>query len=121
MGDDPLLPEPLIRTEQTPAAGASAATGGSNITVNHGLSKGNQLVVVIIACLALGLSIGAIVVLAWGQSVERDRSRDQLAAVEKRTMDAVYVAQQNAALAREDVRVLAAELNKRGIAISTSH
>jgi len=42
-------------------------------------------------------------------------------AIEKRSMDAVYIAQQNAALAREDVRVLTAELNKRGIAISTSH
>ncbi len=120
MGDDPLLPAGLV-SEARSTGHSSAATGGTVYHISSGLSKNGQLVVTILASLALGLSIGGVAMMERGQALERDRNKEATAAVEKRAMDAVYIAQQNAALAREDVRVLTAELNKRGIAISTSH
>lgn len=120
MGDDPFLPQPIVSEAHSSGQGA-AATGGTVYHISSGLSKNGQLAVTIISCLALGLSIGAVVMMAWGQAMERERAREQVAAVEKRVMDAVYAAQQTGALAREDVRVLTAELNRRGIAISTAH
>ncbi len=132
MGDDPLLPQPLIHADAVSGQGGSAATGGSVTNIHTGLSKGGQLSVVIIACLALGIAIGCAVFIPQAVASERERARDQItatekramdavAAAEKRAMDAVYLAQQQAALAREDVRVMAAELNRRGISIPTSH
>jgi hypothetical protein len=120
MGDDPLLPAPLVSEAHSSGQGA-AATGGTVYHISSGLSKNGQLVVTILASLALGLSVGAVAMMAWGQSMERERARDQVAAVEKRAMDAVYMAQQTAALAREDVRVLVAELAKQNIVVSTAH
>jgi hypothetical protein len=111
-----------MQTESHVAAGGSNATGGANYTYNvTNFGKAGMTILVVCVGLSLGLAVGAVVIMVTGRDAQRELAAVQVAAVERRAMDAVYVAQQDAALAREDVRVLTAELNKRGIEISTSH
>lgn len=62
MGDDPIIPE--LNAGAASHGNGSAATGGSSYAFHYGLSKGGSLFVVVAACLALGLSIGAVVISA---------------------------------------------------------
>lgn len=74
MGDDPYLPE--LTHEAVSRGNGSAATGGSSLTVHQGLSSGAQLFVVVTACLALGLSVGAVVIAAMSSQNDSRTERE---------------------------------------------
>ncbi len=64
MGDDPIIPAELMQAEARASGHSSAATGGSNWTIHHGLSRGQSFTVVGLSFLALGLAMGAVVICA---------------------------------------------------------
>lgn len=62
MGDDPYFPG--LNSSVESRGGGSSASGGHNYQFHYGLSRGGSLFVVVAACMALGLSIGAVVITA---------------------------------------------------------
>lgn len=64
MGDDPYLPD--LTSQAVSRGNGSSATGGIVNNIHAGLSKNGQLFVVVASCLALGLSVGAVVIAALG-------------------------------------------------------
>jgi hypothetical protein len=116
MGDDPHIPDALIRSEQQPAAGASAATGGNNIFINN-LGKTGFTIIVSLVGLALGLAISAIVIVIVVGSMDRAANKAAIEAAEKRAMDMAWLAKQEARIAQDQNLQMQLELSKRGIHI----
>jgi uncharacterized protein HemX len=127
VGDDPVLPPELMHTETHSGHGGSAATGGTSITNNiTNFGKAGMVVLVVCIGLALGLAIGAVVMQAWGQQIQREHAAIQIEnakeqaqirieAAEKRATDMAWLAKQEARLAAQDVIDLKEELRKNGI------
>jgi hypothetical protein len=62
MGDDPALPPGMTNTTHASGSGAAAGGGVINVHHDHGLSKGQSMFVVVVACMAIGLAVGSTVV-----------------------------------------------------------
>ncbi len=108
MGDDPFIPELKAN------GNGSVATGGSNYAFHYGLSKGQQLFVVVAACLALGLSVGAVIILCIGRL-----GQDKLIeAAERRAMDRATIAEREARIVQDKLTFLQVELAKKGIVVN---
>jgi hypothetical protein len=113
MGDDPFIPE--LKSDAVSRGNGSAATGGSNYAFHYGLSKGQQLFVVVMSCLAFGLSVGAVVMMAWGQQMLSEKITSET----RRAMDMASLAEREARIAQDKYTYVQSELAKRGIHIST--
>jgi hypothetical protein len=121
MGDDPFVPG--LTSEAVSHGSGSSATGGQAIHIHHdhGLSKGQSLFVVVASCLAIGLALGAVVMMAWGQSIQREHNRQMLEAAERRFMDRAFIGERETKLNSEQMRMLLVELEKQGIKLPPIH
>jgi hypothetical protein len=97
MGDDPYIPVGAIR--------GTSNNSAINYFVNN-VGKTGIIVMVTAIGLSLGLSIGAIVMMAWGQSMHREQVAQLVSSAEKRTMDHVYIAEREARIAMDEVERL---------------
>lgn len=118
MGDDPLIPQPLVHSDAVSGQGGSAATGGTNYTFHNGLSKDSQTLVVILSSFALCASICVLVVYLVGRASDRDRMNDKIADSEKRAIDRATIAEREARVAQDTITHFQIELAKKGIFIS---
>jgi hypothetical protein len=122
MGDDPFVP--LSRSETT-----GHSSNANNYFINN-LGKPAVIIMVTVVGMAMGLAIGAVVMMAWGQSSQRAqiaevmqaserRMIDQIAASEKRSMDMAALAEREARIAQDKYTYTMGELAKKGIFITT--
>lgn len=116
MGDDPIIPD--LRSGQVAGGNNSNASSGNVYNISN-FGKAGTVILVVCVGLALGLGIGAVVMMAWGQSMQRDQFTAQVAAAEKRAMDMAYNAEREARIAQDKIVYFQTELAKRGINIST--
>lgn len=124
MGDDPRIPE--LINEALSRGNSSSATGGTITNIYSGLGRGASLFVVVAACCAFSLAVGASLTTAIAQRSVRDQMEsmknsldDKLEAAERRWMDRVTLAEREARIAQDKYTYVQGELAKKGIHIST--
>jgi hypothetical protein len=103
VGDDPIIPS--IET-------TGRSSSANNVTINN-IGRPGMVILVVAVGLALGLSIGAIVVMVYGDSMQRERVRELVSATEKRTMDRTALAERETRIALDKIEQLQQELAKR--------
>lgn len=108
MGDDPIIP-----VEMHAERGSANATGGSIHYHVGTFGKTGTVVMVVSIGLALGLAIGAVVIVSFGQSVQREQARIQAQATERRLMDRASLAEREARIAVDKIEELRLEVSKR--------
>jgi hypothetical protein len=107
VGDDPFVP-----------VGNNVAGGSSNAN-NYfitNIGKPSLVVMVVSIGLALGLSIGAVVMMVTSQTQHRESVTAQVQASERRTMDRAQIAEREARIALDEVDRLKVALKQ-----STDH
>ena len=110
MGDDPFVPV------------SNSVAGGSSNANNYfitNIGKPSLVIMVVSIGLALGLSVGAVVMMSWGMSAQRDQMTALIEASERRTMDRAMLAEREARIAQDKYTYTMGELAKQGIKIST--
>jgi hypothetical protein len=95
---------------ETISGRGAAATGGLSATYNiTNFGKAGMVILVMAVGLAVGLSIGAVVMMAWGQAAHRDRVEAAQLAMERRLMDRLSLADREARIAMDEVQRIKAE------------
>ncbi len=90
---------------ETLSGRGAAATGGHSATYNiTNFGKAGMVILVVTVGLSAGLAIGAVVMMAWGQSMQREQMRMQMQAAERRWMDRVNLAEREARIALDEVQ-----------------
>lgn len=77
MGDDPALPQAMIHTQVSPAAGGSGATGGSNVTI-YNFGHAGMVILVVAVGLALGIAVGGLALQAYSSRISDEKAERAL-------------------------------------------
>jgi hypothetical protein len=103
VGDDPIIPS--IET-------SDKSNSANNVTINN-IGTPSLIILVVAVGLSLGLAIGAITIMVYSDSMQRERVREIVSAAEKRAMDRAAMAEREARVALDKIQDLRVETSKR--------